>query len=298
MVDFRHMDLVWDRPTKLFSFIGRFLRQNKDISHSREAVPVEKDGELGRLVHQMFKTSYHSRPNMSYAATFVKGYDLQLVKANNGKQSAVYGNLWRIDLGSMSQDIVRTFDKTELSFASPELDGEREVAEAFIWVGYDRFASDNYDFLKSTNFPDSDQPDLRLKGDDLTLIMEVAKVEGAELQAKYLSRESSPYENISNLRLKDTLGLPITFIDRFRNQDGWTQFGPYSLIEINGQPAAVRESVLKVLATCSNEAGEGMRAGDLEPLDAGLEYKISSQHLAYCQSVPQPAWGLFECCPK
>ncbi len=298
MVDFRHADFVWDRPTKLFKFIGRYLRQNKDISKHSEATPVEKDGELGVLVHKMFGTSYHSgRPKMSYATVTVGEYGLQLVKANNGKQSAVYANQWRIDLGSISQEIARTFGDIKSDFTSSELDGEREVAEAFVWVGYDRFASGSYDFLRNNLLPDSDQPNLRLKGDDIALVVEASKVEGAKLQAKYLSHESGPYGE-GHLILKDTLGLPVTFADRFRNNDGWAQFGPYSLIKVNGQPAAVRESILRVLAICSNETEEGMRRGNLEPLEVGLEHKISSQHLAYHQSVPQPAWGLFECSPK
>jgi len=295
-MDRRYMDLVWDRPTMFFQAVKKYFKENKEVEDYKKRIPVAKDGEIGKLVQNIFENSYHSgQPRLTYATQYVEDFGLQLARENNGKEKVLLSRLWRIDLEPMSRWLKLFFNKTpDLYFDSPELDGENEIAQAHVWIGYDFI----WDGIKTKDFticperklPDTKVDDCRVSDQDLSKILGVLKENDTIITASQKFNEESPFEIFPNL--KENTPLPITYKNRFRRQDHWALFARYSVVSIKGKPVKVRKTILNLLAACSNETERLLGCIDENnAIDLDLECCLSSHHLSYHQWKPQKIRG-------
>jgi len=288
------MDLVWDRPTKFFKVIKKYFGENKGIENYRKRKPVVKDGNIGKLAHNMFKNSYHSsQPHITYATQYINDFGLQMLKENNGKESSLLSRLWRIDLEPMSRWINIIFNEIpDIKFDSPELDGKDEIAKAHVWIGYDFIWNDIqkhiFEVRPERKLPNTNIDDHRVKSYDLVKILDVLKVNDVALSVRQSAEEESSFIGFNYL--KENTILPVSYRNRFGMRDHWALFPPYSIISMEGKPAKVRKSVMDLFAICSNETDRGL-SGIVDSVHLDLECLLSSQHLYYHQWKPPTIRG-------
>ena len=290
------MDLVWDRPTLFFQAVKRYFRGNKKTEDYKKMIPVEKDEELGKLVHNLFENSYHYRQHsLTYSTQSVEDFGLQLAKENNGKEKAVLSRLWRIDLEPMSHYLELFFNKTpDLYFDSPELDGEKEIAQAHVWIGYDwvgdGIKSKEFQLPPKRKFQGMEVNDYRISFQDSSKILKVLEGKGVTLNASQIFGKKISLDKYPHL--KEGTILPVTYKNKFGLQDHRLLFPCYSIISIKGEPVKVRKTVLNLLAACSNETEKGLSGIDkTKAIKLDLAWCLSSHHLLYHQWKPQEPRG-------
>lgn len=286
----RILEMVWDCPTKMYQAIKRYFIQNKDIEDHKKHIAVSKDGELGELVKNIFLTSFRWDINhLTYSTQTFENLGMQLLREDNGKESAIFNKPWRIDLEPMDDWIIKAFNGTpNLRFDSLELDGPEEVAKAYFWLGYDRlWQGIKYQHKRdypSRNLPGKNIEDCRLSLRDLTNISYLLKERGLSIGMTQSFDGKSPL-NVKTI-FKKYLKKPVVFEDSPRNYKAfWSEwlFDPYSLVSIEGEPDKVREGIKRLFLICDNQTGGLGSLGKENAIDLGLDCDVSPQHLSYQQ---------------